>query len=284
MTPWSYEKTLTDKNPNVDTLNLNFATNIGDISIMTLQVGSGAVLIHVQGNGSYSYLTKTEQPMSSTFDNQTVGNTLTVNSKVTVENAFTSGAVVAIQIYVDPSVKLNLNVTSITGKITLTGDRDTTFQSLFLQSTTGTVETNLQDTITLTGPVSLKTTTGAVSFRMHEIDVVGNSSINLQATTGDVGMDITETTQLHGNVAVNVHTTTGTIYVGLEVDAGVSAKITSTTNLGQIKTDLTSFNGNKSPLTSSNYPSASNIEITNTVTGTGDISITAKCQTTTNAS
>ena len=58
MTPWSYEKTLSDKTPDVDTLNLNFATNVGDISIMTLQVGSGAVLIHVQGNGSYNYLHK----------------------------------------------------------------------------------------------------------------------------------------------------------------------------------------------------------------------------------
>jgi hypothetical protein len=129
MTPWSYEKTLSDKNPNVNTLNLNFATNVGDISIMTLQVGSGALLIHVQGNGSYSYLTKTEQPMTSTFDNQTVGNTLTVNSQVTVENAYTPGAAVSITIYVDPSVKLNLNVTSITGKVALTGDRDTTFES-----------------------------------------------------------------------------------------------------------------------------------------------------------
>jgi hypothetical protein len=283
MTPWSYEKTLSDKNPNVDTLNLNFATNVGDISIMTLQVGSGAVLIHVQGNGSYSYLTKTEQPMTSTFDNQTVGNTLTVNSQVTVENAYTLGAAVSIQIYVDPSIKLNLNVSSVTGKVALTGDRDTTFQSLSLQSTTGPVEANLQDKVTVTGPISLKTTTGAINFRMHEIDVVGNNSLNLQTTTGDVGMDITETTQLHGNVAVNAHTTTGTIYVGLEVDAGVGAKITSTANFGQIKTDLTNFNGDKSPLTSSNYPSANNIEITNTV-GTGGVNITAKCQTTTIAS
>jgi predicted membrane protein len=283
MTPWSYEKTLSDKNPDVDTLNLNFATNIGDISIMTLQVGSGALLIHVQGNGSYSYLTKTEQPMTSTFDNQTVGNTLTVNSQVTVENPYTSGTTVTIQIYVDPSDKLNLNVSSVTGKVALTGDRNTTFESLFLQSTTGAVEANLQDKATITGPISLKTTTGSINFRMHEIDVVSNSSLNLQTTTGNVGMDITETTQLHGNVAVNAHTTTGNICIDLEVDAGVGAKITSTANLGQIKTDLTNFNGDKSPLTSSNYPSASNIEITNTV-GTGDVSITAKCQTTTIAS
>jgi predicted membrane protein len=237
----------------------------------------------VQGNGSYNYLTKTEQPMTSTFDNRTVGNTLTVNSQVTVEDTYTLGANVAIQIYVDPSVKLNLNITSITGKVALTGDRDTTFQSLFLQSTTGPVEANLQDTVTISGPVSLKTTTGVVSFRMHEIYVQGNNSINLQTTTGDVGMDITETTQLHGNVAVNAHTTTGTIYVDLEVDAGVGAKITSTTTLGEIQTDLTNFNGDKSPLTSNNYPSTSNIEITNTV-GTGNVNITAKCQTTTNAS
>ena len=160
-------------------------------------------------------------------------------------------------------------------KLAITADRDTTLQSLFLQSTTGAVEANLQDNVTVTGPVSLKTTTGAINFRMHEIDVEGNSTLNLQTTTGDIGMDITETTQLHGNIAVNAQTTTGTIYVGLEVDAGVGAKITSTANLGQIKTDLTNFNGDKSPLTSSNYPSASNIEINNSV-GTGNININAK--------
>ena len=72
--------------------------------------------------------------MASTFDNQTVGNTLTVNSQVTVENAYTSGAAVTIQIDVDPSVKLNLNVSSVTGKVALTGDRDTTFKSLFYRA------------------------------------------------------------------------------------------------------------------------------------------------------
>ncbi|HSV50144.1 MAG TPA: zinc ribbon domain-containing protein, partial [Candidatus Acidoferrales bacterium] len=64
-TPWSYTKSLSDSTPNIDTLNLNFATNIGEVNIMTLDVGDRSVLIHVQGNGSYSYLTKTDTPMTA---------------------------------------------------------------------------------------------------------------------------------------------------------------------------------------------------------------------------
>jgi hypothetical protein len=283
MTPWSYSKSLSAGNPDLDTLNLNFVTNIGEVNIMTLEVGDRSILIHVQGNGSYSYLTKTEHPMTATFDNQTVGSALTVNSQVTVEDAYTSGADVSVQIYVDPSLKLNLNLTSITGKISLTADRGSKLDSLYLQTTIGSVDANLQDKVTLAGPVSLRAVTGVISFRMNEINVDGNCTLNLQTVTGDIGMDIVETTQLNGNAQVNAATTTGTIYVGLEVDAGVGGKITSTTNLGSIEADVSSFYGDKSPLTSSNYPSASNIEIVNNILGTGNVNIEARSQTVTNA-
>jgi hypothetical protein len=280
-TSWSFEKTFSDGSPDIDSLNLNFATNIGQINIMTLEVGEKAVLIHVQGNGSSSFITNDDMPMTVTFDNQTIGRTLTINSQINVENALTRGADVSVQIYVDPKLHLNLNVTSTTGKISLTADRGVTIEALLLQTTTGDVEANLQDKAALNGPVILRTTTGEVNLRIHEIGVLGNCTLDLQTVTGNIAMDITETSQFDGNMEVNAAATMGTIYLGLEVDAGVAAKVTSATNMGSIETNLVGFTGDQSPLYSSNYPSESNIDITNTVHGTGNININAKTQTVT---
>jgi len=280
-TAWSFEKTLSDGNPNIDSLNLNVATNIGQINIMALEVGEKAALIHVKGSGYSSYITNDEPPMTVTFDNQTIDRTLTINSLINVKNALTRGADVSVQIYIDPTLHLNLNVTATTGKISLTADQDITIESLSLQAVTGDVETNLQGKASIHGPVALRTLTGEVNLRIHEIGFHDNCTLDLQTTTGNIIMDITETNRLNGNIEVNAAVSTGTIYLGLEVDGGIGAKVSSATNMGSIETNLVGFSGDQSPLYSSNYPSESNIDVTNTVHGIGDIIINAKTQTVT---
>jgi len=79
---------------------------------------------------------------------------------------------------------------------------------------------------------------------------------------------------------VNADTVTGSINIGLRIDGGVSAKITSHTGvLGSIHADVNNFSGNKSPIQSNNYPAATNIDINNNVSGIGDVNIQATYQT-----
>jgi hypothetical protein len=281
---WSTSDSFADSNPNIDTVNLNLVTDIGRVNIATMQQESN-IGIYVNANGSRGIMGGGSNiPVTITFDNQTTGNTLSVNSRVTIENAYTSRADVTCQIFVNPALKLNLNVTSTTGQVSFTADKATTIQSLNLQTTTGEVEANLQGNVTIAGDISLRTTTGAINYRMNENAVSGNHTIDLKSTTGSVTLDITETKTLSGNLQVNAAATTGSVNVGLIIDGGVSAKIASQKPaLGNIHTNLNNFQGNNTLLQSNNYPSTSTIEINNTAV-TGSININANYKTTTIAS
>jgi hypothetical protein len=110
--PWSASQTLSDQTAGVDTLNLSFDTNIGDVDVVPLQIGDRNILITVVANGSKNALGSSSEPLTLTFDNRTSGGVLTVNSQIRIEDAYASGANVGITIYVDPALKLNLSVLS----------------------------------------------------------------------------------------------------------------------------------------------------------------------------
>ena len=278
--PWSYNNSQSNQNPDLKTLNLNFHTNVGQVNVMTLEIGDRNVLISVQGNGSYGFLGGSAEPVTFTFDNQTVGDTLTVNSQINVDESATERSNVAVQIFIDPALALNLNVSSSTGKVSFVADKATTLQSLYLESTTGEVEANLQGNLTITGDITLKSSTADVNFRLSQDAIEGNRTVNLESSTGSVVADLTQTKAFNGNLHVNAATTTGSVNVGLTIDGAVAAKITSHTGtFGGIKTNHNNFQGNNTNLQTLNYPSTCNIEVNNTV-GTGDINITADYLTT----
>ena len=278
--PWSYSDSQSNQNPDAKTLNLNFHTNVGQVNVMTLKIGDRNVLISVQGNGSYGMLGGSNTPVTFTFDNQTVGDTLTVDSAVNVDESATERSNVAVQIFVDPALKLNLNVTSSTGKVSFVADKPTTLGGLHLESATGEVEANLQGNVTINGDISIKSSTADVNFRLSHDAIVGNRTIDLGSSTGSVAYDLTQTKAFNGNLHINAATSTGSVNVGLTVDGAVAAKITSYTGtFGGVKTNQNNFQGNNTSLQTLNYPSTCNIEVNNTV-GTGDININADYLTT----
>lgn len=271
LNPWSSSKSLSDQNPAARTLNLNFHTNVGQVNVMTLKIGETRnILISVQANGTYGMLGGPNDPVKFLFHNQTVGNVLTVNSEVTVDDSATERSNVAIQIFVDPALTLNLNITSSTGKVSFVADKATTLQSLYLESSTGEAEANLQGNVMITGDITLKSSTADVNFRLVEDAVVGNRTIDLQSSTGSVVVDLTQTKAFNGNLLINAGASTGSISESLTIDGTVAAKIASQRGtFGDIKTDLNNFSGNNTSLKSANYPSNCNIEVNNNVsTGT----------------
>jgi hypothetical protein len=282
---WSLSESLEDKTEGVKTVNLNFHTNVGQIIIFTQKMGNNNICIYVQANGSRGLFGNRDNPVSITFDNQTVGDVLTVNSSVHVEDVATSRSRVQIMIYVDPDLTLDFNVSSTTGQVSFTGNQDAVIQNLNLHAVTGEVQANLETGVIVTGNVSLSTTTGAVNYRMSQTFVFGNCTVNLHSVTGEVNMDITQTKTLDGNLWVNSETTTGSINLGLTIDDGVGAKIASDTGgFGNVHTDLNNFNGENELVQSANYPSASNIEIDNKIHAFGSVYIQASYLTVTIAS
>ena len=276
ISPVNFNQTLQDSHPNINKLNLNFQADTAQVNVIPMNITDKNILIIVSAVGSKGIFGSSNL-IHVSFDNQTVNNELTVTSKVTDTNGlFTRNFKVTCTIYVNPTLNLNLNVTTQTGEVTLSAEKPATFQSINLQANTGDVQVTMQN-VTIAGDLSLKTETGAVYYGMSQGSVQGNSTVNLQSTTGSVDMDITETKTLQGNLQVNAATTTGSINVGLQIDGDVGAKITSQATLGSINPNVQNFSGDQSPLQSNNYPAASNIEINNR-TNLGSININAAYQ------
>ncbi len=279
ITPWHFEQQRQDNSPNVNTINLNFETDIGQVNIIPLDSNNN-ILIHVLANGSRGIFGSTDIPIEISFDNKTSGDTLTVTSKVAVENRLSFRSALTCTIYVKPTLNLNLNVTSQAGQVSFSVDKEAMIQSLNLHTNAGEVEANLQGNTKLSGNVSVTTNAGSVNFRMSEIQIDGNCTVNLNSNLGSVYADVTQTVTMQGNVKIDAATNAGSVNVGLEIDGGVGAQFVSHTNLGDIDTELNNFSGNETLIESNNYPAPSNIEIT-TNTNLGGINIQATYQTTT---
>jgi hypothetical protein len=268
-----------DNTVGITKLNLNVQTEALKVNIFTQKVSNNNFLITLDGTASKGINSGSGSPIQVEFNNGTVvDNELTITVKITQSNVF-SRYNVKCDIYVNPDVIRNLNVTSQAGQVILTADKPVTFDSLNLQSQAGAVQANLENA-TIAGNVTLRTQAGSVDFRLNEAKVEGNNSVSLQTNAGSVTMDITETKTLQGNLMVNALTDLGSVNVGLVIDDGVGAKLVSQTNLGSIHVDVQHFSGNQSPIQSDNYPAASNVEI-NSKTNLGSININANYQSST---
>jgi len=279
--PVNFNQTNQINQPNINTLNLNFQADVAEVNVIAQNLTGRTILINTSATGSTGIFGSTN-PIQVTFSNETASNTLTVTSTVNNidRSLFSRNLKVTCTIFINPSVHLNLNITTETGQITLTAAEPATFESLNLKSTTGMVQANIESGTVIAGDISLKTTTGAVSFRINQANVQGNDTFNLQTTTGSVDMSITENRTLSGNVQVNATTTTGAVNLAMQIDNGVGARIESQTQIGEIKTNLNNFSGNKSPIQSNNYPAESNFLI-NLRTSLGGIYINAAYQSST---
>ena len=275
--PISFNQTNQDSHLGINALNLNFQANTAQVTILTQNINNQNILIETHADGSRGIFSSTS-PIKVTFTNQTEGNELTINSKVTEEREFTTtgNLHVTCTIYVNPGLKLNINVTTQAGSVSLISEKFATFQSINLCSNAGEVQANLQNA-TISGGVSLHTQAGTVNLGVRQAALQGNQTVTLHSNTGSVGMDITQVKTLKGNLQVNAITELGSVNVDLQIDGDVGAKIISQTNLGNIHLDVQAFSGNQSRIQSDNYPAASNIEI-NGRTNLGSININAACQ------
>jgi hypothetical protein len=275
--PLSFSQTNQDSHSGINTLNLNFQANTAQVNIVTQNINNQNILINTTADGFRSIFGATK-PIEATFTNQTAGNALTINLKVTEGNEFpTTGTLhVTCTIYVNPALKLNINVTTQAGSISLISEKSATFESLTLRANTGEVEANLQN-VTIAGDVSLITKAGTVNFGVRQATLQGNQTVTLHSNAGSVGMDIVQAKTLQGNLNVNAITELGSVNVALQIEGDNGAKIISQTNLGNIHLDVQNFSGNQSSIQSDNYPAGSSIEV-NSRTNLGSININAVYQ------
>ena len=231
------------------------------------------IVIYTSASGSTG-VGNSNGPVQISFSNQTVGSTLTVNSKVSTSGVFGATAKVTCDIYLNPDLFLNVNVTTDTGQINLNETQQATFQSLTLKSTTGEITTDLQNGATIAGEMSIKSTTGAVMFTMNQTKVVGNRMFNVQTTTGKVDMQFMENSAFGENLQINASSNTGEIDLSVNLNNDAGAKIQPQTDTGQININLNNFLDTNSLIESYNYPAQTNFLIS-LQTNVGSININA---------
>ncbi len=270
--------------PGVNAITLNFDADVADVNVIPSDLSNQLVRLDVSATGSVGVFGSNTQPIKVNFSNETLGNNLIVTAGVSRTETWPTSfdLKVICNLYLDRNAILNVNARTSVGKVSLNSEVPVVFSGLNLRSTTGSVETNLSDIAVLTRDISvsyisLTTTTGTVQFTWNNVQVSGNVAVNLATTTGSVTANFTHNSALANNVSVDAKTTTGNVNVGMSISNDVGAQITSHTSLGSISTDLQNFNGNKSPIYSSNYPTANNF-LVNAQTTTGSVHIIAAYQ------
>jgi zinc-ribbon domain len=260
----------------VNTFRLILNSDIATVNIIEKDLpGTQRAATNISATG-WRGLFGTDNPLALSFSEDT--NTSTLTWFVTVSRAAGWSALntinVVCDVYVDPSLPMEIQVHTNTGAITLNADKEATFQDLVLQANTGSVVANLSDGTVVTNRAVLEATTGGVLFAWENAKVPNDASVDLRASTGSVNVNLTQTGQLQGNVTLNAQTSTGGVNLNVSIQNDVGARISASTGLGGIDVNQKGFSGNQVPLQSSNYPAASDFDVT-LRTSLGGININA---------
>ncbi len=262
----------------VNEVNLNFEADVADVNVFVNSMQSSLVAVNVSATGSVGIWGDASSPIQNNFGYEHSGSVLTVTSKVSRTTAWpvTGNVHVTCNVYVNPSVTLNLTIATSVGKISLDDGESATFRALTLKATTGDVEANLVEGEFL-GNISVSTVTGSSQFAWTNCVTNGNISVNVGSVTGSVLANVMQTRALGGDVALDASTTTGSVNFGMNLSGNVGGMIQSSSGMGDVNVDVRSFNGNKSPIYSSNYPAEHNFLVT-LGTSIGSIQVTAAYQ------
>jgi hypothetical protein len=255
----------------VSALTLVFDADTADVTVLPYH-NYGLVAVNVTASGSVGVFGDAQNPVQVNLTEHMAGSTLEVTSCVSMRDHSFNTLHVECRVHVDPTVPLNLTVRTITGTVHMSNTGPAKFDALTLQSTTGSTIANMYRGTVFRGDVSISTTTGTSQIQWENAKVDRNISVRVTTTTGSANAYVTEEGDLGGNVTMSLTTATGAINSNMHLYDDVGVRVTSQVGTGNIYVTTQSFNGNKSPLQSSNYPAKSNFLVYQK-TNTGGISI-----------
>jgi len=261
---------------NVDSLKLTVIADIANVNVMLRDLpGNQRAAVNVSATGAKSIF-GSDHPLDLSFNKSTQGSTLVYSVIVSRTEPWLifNTLDVSCDVYVDPSVNLTTSIESNTGTIMLNADQEATFQSLILQTNTGSIEANITQAVTISGDFSLHTTTGSVHLTWDNPRVAANIPVDVTTTTGSVYVNLTQNRRLEGNVTLNAETTTGSVNLEMNIQGDVGARISASTTMGGVNVQQQGFSGDQVPIQSNNYPAASNFDV-NLRTTTGSVGINA---------
>ena len=246
---------------NVNSLYFNLEADIADINVHFRDLPANQrVQVNTSATGWRNIL-GTDQPVNLTLQESSANASLIYIVKVSRPEgrSMFSNVNVICDVLIDPSIRLDLNLRTSTGRIEIDADKTVTISKLFAETTTGDVNVTLSEGVIFSGPSSLRSITGSNWLLWNNADISRNTSVNVGSMTGNVYVNLTQTKQLSGNLTVSVENSNrGFIALRLTVRDDVGAKISATANMGEVRLQQKGFSGNELPIQSSNYPSQNN--------------------------
>jgi hypothetical protein len=263
----------------VDTVNLRFLSDVARINVAFEDLDGELVTLQLSMTGRVGFLAPSNL-YDLTFDHTVVDTVLMVTSELDVANlvwpSSFSGLNVTCDIRIDHSMNVSLNIKTSVGGIVLSTPSGVVLNALSLETTTGGVEATLAPDVIVSGDISIKSTTGGASLNWNKGRITQELQIDVTTTTGGVEVNIKQDDAIPHNVTVNAEATTGGVDFTIDIRGTIGAKIESSVTTGGIDIERQiGFSGIESQLTSNNYPTSGNFEVS-LLTTTGGINIDAK--------
>jgi phosphotransferase system IIA component len=195
-------------NPGIDTINVNDQVSLFDSNIQFID-GNGGQIIQIEWAYDYMSISNHTQPLSIIITNSTNNNVLNINLKLDnpnfqLQQNIANGNVILntnLTILMNKHYIINYLANKNVGSINITGS-DLNFTGLNLQTTTGSIDLNLHDSL-IQSSISMITTTGDNSLTLNNVNVEGNITANTSTGTNHISLDNT-------NITGNLYSTTNT--------------------------------------------------------------------------
>ncbi len=261
----------------LNVLDMDLTVDAGDITIRFVDNASVAASLHIQGV-QRSGLLWTPKPMNISWEESVVGDTLMINASVHLDPqvGFFNTNEVECLLDISQQYRTSLDVDNSFGGIDIATTNGVNITQLEVKTSLGKAELAMVADTILSGPLSMETSLGSLDLVWNDVMITEATNVSLKTSAGAVSANITQHSSLSGNLSMAIATSLGSVDLALDVSGDTSSRVLSTVSLGEIKVQQQiGFDGNGSDLRSTNYPQASNIEVSCTASA-GSVQIQAK--------
>jgi hypothetical protein len=243
-------------------IDLNFDQDVGIIEVAFSETSEDVVMT-VEGTVRQNLLASGD-PLEITWSYDVVGERMILNAGVDVTSFATTygNDEIITKLSIPSRLSTMVNVSSTVGSIELSAADGVSLRGAHLSETTGSVLVQLTDA-TLGGELNMESTTGSCTLDWRDVTIADFAQVSASCTTGGITMDISQANALGGDLSLAASATTGGVDLDISIEGENSARVVSSTELGNIDVGtLTGFSGSNEDLESNNYPSEFQMDVT----------------------
>ncbi|MDD1747298.1 MAG: hypothetical protein LUQ16_06020 [Methanomassiliicoccales archaeon] len=248
--------------PGTTEIDLNLDQDVGIIEV-AFSEASEDVVMTVEGTVRQNLLASGD-PLEVMWSYDVVGERLILNVGVDVASFATTygNEEIITKLSIPSRLSAMVNVSSTVGSIELSAADGVSLRGAHLSETTGSVLVQLADA-SLGGEFNMQSTTGSCTLDWRDVTIVDFAQVSASCTTGGITMDVSQANPLGGDLSLAASATTGGVDLEISIEGENSARVVSSTELGNIDVGTpTGFTGSNEDLRSNNYPSEFRMDIT----------------------